>query len=84
MSDKKEKLKLELEILKSQYSIIRDKLFLFTAFVIGGFLFLAYFTFPFFGKVFLYLVIFFSSIGLILNLKEFNKISKEIEELIKS
>ena len=76
--------KLRLETLKAEYTIIRDKLFLFTAFVIGGFLFLAYFTFPFIGKVFLYLVIFFSSIGLILNLKEFNKISKEIEELIKS
>ena len=76
--------KLRLETLKAEYTIIRDKLFLFTAFVIGGFLFLTYFTLPFIGKVFLYLVIFFSSIGLILNLKEFNKISKEIEELIKS
>ena len=73
---------LALEILKFQYSIIRDKLFLFTAFIIGGFLSLAYLTLPFTGKVFLYLVIFFSSIAIIINLKEFNKISKEIKELI--
>jgi len=77
-------LKLKLEVLKAEYSIIKDKLFLFTAFIIGSSLFLTYFTLPFTGKIFLYLVIFFSSIGLILNLKEFNKISKEIEELIKS
>ena len=72
---------LKLEILKFEYSIIRDKLLLFMFFTIGSLFSLEYLTLLFIGKLFLYLVIFFSLLGFIVNLKEFNKISKEIKEL---
>jgi len=75
---------LKLEILKFEYSIIRDKLLLFMAFILGSLFSLEYLTLPFIGRLSLYLVIIFSLLGFIVNLKEFNKISKEIKELINS
>ena len=79
--DKKENIKLKIELLKLEYSIIRDKLLLFST-ALGG-SFMAAFTkvFPLIVEYGLFGVMIFSTFGLFNNLKKAGKIIGEIGKL---
>jgi len=83
MNEKIEKLKLELEILNSEYSIIKDKLLLFAAGSGGSFATIIKSSYSFSIGIILYLVTGISFIGLLVNLHKAGKIAKEIDEIKK-
>lgn len=76
-----ENIKLKIELLKLEYSIIKDKLLLFSAGLGGSFATLFGAMLPFYIKLGLWIVLGFSFIGILLNLDKAGKILKEIKEL---
>ena len=73
--------KLRLEILKFEYSIIKDKLLLFAAGAGGSFTFVFTKELPKAVDVGLYVLFAISTVGLLLNLQKAGKIQIEIKKL---
>ena len=76
-----EDIKLRIELLKLEYSIIKDKLLLFSAGLGGSFTALFSLFLPLYAKIGLWFTLGFSFIGLLLNLDKAGKILIEIKEL---
>jgi len=76
-----ENTKLKVDILKSEYQIIRDKLLLFSSSTAGSFAMLLNDKLPFIGSVVLYATFTISFGGVLLNLQKAGKIQKELETI---
>ena len=79
--DKKENIKLKIELLKLEYTIIKDKLLLFGAGFGGSFTTLIAKNLPIIVEYGLYFSLAFTFIGILSNLKKAGKMLDEIEKL---
>ena len=78
-----EKIKIELEILKTELQAINNRLLLFTTATGGSFLTIIKSSYPLIVEGILYIATAFSFIGVLINLNKSGKIIKEISELKK-
>lgn len=79
--DKKENVKLKIELLKLEYAIIKDKLLLFGAGFGGSFTTLIAKNLPIMVEYGLYLSLAFTFVGILSNLKKAGRMLNEIKEL---
>ena len=76
-----ERVKLRIELLKIEYSIIKDKLLLFSAGVGGSFTAIFSLGLPIYAKVGLWIALGISFLGLLLNLDKMGRILGDIKKL---